>query len=76
MQLLEPALKVFLLCSALRDDEQFGFRLAGLKITPNSLRKVVAFIVLLYGIFYSVLDGSDQAQYMCVLMDEDGSGVD
>ena len=76
MQLLEPALKVFLLCSALRDDEQFGFRLAGLKITPNSLRKVVAFIVLLYGIFYSVLDGSDQAQYMCVLMDEDGSGVE
>ena len=43
---------------------------------PNSLRKVVAFIVLLYGIFYSVLDGSDQAQYMCVLMDEDGSGVE
>lgn len=50
--------KVCLLVGALRDDTKFGMRLGGAKITPGNLRKVVAFIVFVYGLFAQLETGT------------------
>ena len=53
--------KVCLLVGALRDDTKFGMRLGGAKITPGNVRKVVAFIVLVYGLFAQLETGGSAA---------------
>ena len=60
--------KVCLLVGALRDDTKFGMRLGGAKITPGNLRKVVAFIVFVYGLFAQLETGGTAAP-------DSGSGI-
>ena len=49
--------KVCLLVGALRDDTKFGMRLGGAKITPGNVRKIVLFIVFVYGAFAQLETG-------------------
>ena len=53
--------KVCLLVGALRDDTKFGMRLGGAKITPGNVRKIVLFIVFVYGAFAQLETGGSAA---------------